>query len=948
MFHELKRPTIALSMLALTISACLGDDEGRPTDESERADGDLTILEKRIAHSRDDAEEKPSGTVYLTSSDLELAEDGVHDTELVGLRFTNVEIPEGATVEHAYVQFTADEKHSGATSLVIHAQAADDARRFRSRKRNISNRALTEASVEWNPAAWNTKNVATDNERTPDISGLLQELVDRPGWNEGNDIALIISGSGTRTADSYDGSSSTAPLLHVEYTTGTDDEPEPDDPDTDDTDPSFELPIEVLGAPGTTASRSFTLDGAAASQASELYLQINNLSYENKARVRINGGSWTSLDHDAVSMFAPEAARGGMTHGGYSTIRMTMPVPGSLQSGENTVEFEFTESDGISMGYRVIDFNLLDEGGEPLIEDAAFGHEDPEQWSAPRPDADDIEAGGELWRERNRLVSNYLDEDGFWYDNSIPAGRDIKASCADCHTEDGRDLELFAYSNHSIIERAKFHGLSTTEGEQIASYIRSLSADPEIGRYGRPWDPPFQPGPSIATRPVHEWPAGAGLDAVLEHDADMLDTMLPNPSDISQADVDAYFDHTQMVNPVVQPLAIQFPDWKRWLPLVHPMDAFAREGYWEDGSIQYSPKREYERIRADLLAGGYDDKKDTIDEFRDLSHSFRQFLAQGGSSNDHWRTDDGDAFTEGLVGGISKELAATSLGRLQAVKFFEFHTEFSLMGMTDDEPGSRERQFIGRSHQVFNVPPHFTGCYDGASCDNFDGQSEATGEYESTTWYQMAQVLNPGNEVTDFLGTVDYNYQPMFIMKASASSGVCEPVRYYYSQLIHFQTRARTDARPQDKDGFYIRQKGPWQLLGRDNRNRTLGLGALGIPGCLDDIQPGLGSMVVEAQLRNFMDVMNEDHNDLDDWPRRSSASSGNSRYLETENISQSAMPDTDGSFSGPLLHYVHKIYATMNEFIELGVDCPTFEAYRDWASEAWPNVDWEQFECAS
>ncbi|MEM7156420.1 MAG: hypothetical protein AAF799_26440 [Myxococcota bacterium] len=170
-----------------------------------------------MTHSRDDAEEKTNGKMYLTSSDLELVEDAIHDTDSVGVRFTNISIPRGASIEHAYVQFTADEKHSGSTSLVIRAHDTNDAGRFTTAKYNLSGRSLTDASVNWNPSAWNTKNVATPNERTPDLSEVIQEVIDRPGWNSGNDLALVITGSGRRTADSYDGSSSKAPLLHIEY-----------------------------------------------------------------------------------------------------------------------------------------------------------------------------------------------------------------------------------------------------------------------------------------------------------------------------------------------------------------------------------------------------------------------------------------------------------------------------------------------------------------------------------------------------------------------------------------------------------------------------------------------------------------------------------------------------------------------------------------------------------
>jgi hypothetical protein len=45
----------------------------------------------------------------------------------------------------------------------------------------------------------------------------MQQVVSRPGWASGNAMAFIITGSGHRTADAFDGSAPNAPLLHFEY-----------------------------------------------------------------------------------------------------------------------------------------------------------------------------------------------------------------------------------------------------------------------------------------------------------------------------------------------------------------------------------------------------------------------------------------------------------------------------------------------------------------------------------------------------------------------------------------------------------------------------------------------------------------------------------------------------------------------------------------------------------
>ena len=51
----------------------------------------------------DDAEEAASGGMSLTSSDLELVYDG--SNQKVGMRFTSVAVPRGATITRAYLQF---------------------------------------------------------------------------------------------------------------------------------------------------------------------------------------------------------------------------------------------------------------------------------------------------------------------------------------------------------------------------------------------------------------------------------------------------------------------------------------------------------------------------------------------------------------------------------------------------------------------------------------------------------------------------------------------------------------------------------------------------------------------------------------------------------------------------------------------------------------------------
>ncbi len=167
----------------------------------------------RVAAGNDDAEERISdGDMYRDSTDLEMSYDSYHGgLQIVGMRFTNVAIPQGATINSAYIEFETDETDSGTANLVIYGEDNDTSNQFANNSGNISSRTPTSASVNWNPSAWNSVN---ELHQTPDIGSIIKEIVDRPGWSSGNNLVIMI-GPGTgctnsncqRTAESREGES---------------------------------------------------------------------------------------------------------------------------------------------------------------------------------------------------------------------------------------------------------------------------------------------------------------------------------------------------------------------------------------------------------------------------------------------------------------------------------------------------------------------------------------------------------------------------------------------------------------------------------------------------------------------------------------------------------------------------------------------------------------------
>jgi hypothetical protein len=176
----------------------------------------VTIIDTRIAASEDDVEERPSGRMYLTSTDLELVQDK-QMVQTVGLRFTDIDIPAGAVIVRAYIQFQTDEVGSDETRVEIRGLASDDLAPFIPERYDLTTRDVTNALSSWSLSPWSTVDQVDLDQRSPDLSAVVQEIVGRAGWEAGNDLGFSITGSGKRTADSFDGDPAKAPVLHVEY-----------------------------------------------------------------------------------------------------------------------------------------------------------------------------------------------------------------------------------------------------------------------------------------------------------------------------------------------------------------------------------------------------------------------------------------------------------------------------------------------------------------------------------------------------------------------------------------------------------------------------------------------------------------------------------------------------------------------------------------------------------
>ena len=160
-----------------------------------------------IAAGTDDAEQM-GARIGVASKDLDIG------ACLVDLRFTGLEISEGATVTGAHIEFQARLSGGGPADLAIAIAVEDstDAAHFGSGTDDIAGRDYLDETTAWSPETW-TKG---ETYQTADLAAMLAALVGTDGIDADDAFAFRLSGTGEPTAWSFDGQGE-APRLFIEY-----------------------------------------------------------------------------------------------------------------------------------------------------------------------------------------------------------------------------------------------------------------------------------------------------------------------------------------------------------------------------------------------------------------------------------------------------------------------------------------------------------------------------------------------------------------------------------------------------------------------------------------------------------------------------------------------------------------------------------------------------------
>lgn len=113
-----------------------------------------------------------------------------------GFRFPEVDLPDDVTITNARLEFTVDGIYYDPLDVQFQGELADNAVIFNN-SLPINRSPLTNA-VPWHITSdevWYTSEIHT----SPDLSSIVQEVIDQPGWHSGNAIVIIVKPTGSLT-----------------------------------------------------------------------------------------------------------------------------------------------------------------------------------------------------------------------------------------------------------------------------------------------------------------------------------------------------------------------------------------------------------------------------------------------------------------------------------------------------------------------------------------------------------------------------------------------------------------------------------------------------------------------------------------------------------------------------------------------------------------------------
>lgn len=135
---------------------------------------------------------------------------------IVGIKFDNLQIASGASVDKAELKLIAS-RNNGSGKIKIALENKMNPANYEEEVNNISNRTMTSSFLELSYKDWNAGEA-----RFFDVASLLQERVNLSDWCGGKDINFLITSNTAEGVYSKDHSTANSPELSLKYNGGSD------------------------------------------------------------------------------------------------------------------------------------------------------------------------------------------------------------------------------------------------------------------------------------------------------------------------------------------------------------------------------------------------------------------------------------------------------------------------------------------------------------------------------------------------------------------------------------------------------------------------------------------------------------------------------------------------------------------------------------------------------
>lgn len=139
--------------------------------------------------------------------------DTASGQNFVGMRFTDIQIPSGASIKKATLKMKAASNNNNG-AIKISTESSNNVAEYASISNNISSRQLTN-----NPVTVNYTNWDNDTTQSFDVTSLVQNKVNGT-WCGGDSLGFVLQSGDAFQAYSFDSGSDNAPIIEIELNQG--------------------------------------------------------------------------------------------------------------------------------------------------------------------------------------------------------------------------------------------------------------------------------------------------------------------------------------------------------------------------------------------------------------------------------------------------------------------------------------------------------------------------------------------------------------------------------------------------------------------------------------------------------------------------------------------------------------------------------------------------------